>query len=121
MDDDDEKRSRSIPSRTKLGKRAAAIEKFPFLGQPLVLFGGLITIPFWTYNHTPAALIEVMLADLPRVEYIDPDKVTKEDIEEATRKTKAMQERVKSRGLGASLGNRISTDAFMRGKLGGAK
>ena len=100
---------------------AAAVEKFPFLGQPLILFGGLITIPFWTYNHTPSAVIEVMMADLPRVEYINPDKVTKEDIEEATRKSKAAQQRVKAHGLGANLGNRLNTNAFLRGKLGGAK
>lgn len=119
MDDDDEKRSRSIPSRTKLGKRAAIIEKFPFLGQSLSLFGGLVIIPFWVYDHTPIAVMEVMMADLPRVEYIDPDKITKQDLEEAKRKTIALQERVKKNGLGADLSKRLNTNAFIQSKMKG--
>lgn len=79
-----------------------------------------MTIPFWVYDHTPVAVIEVMMADLPRVEYIDPDKITKEDVEEAQRKTKALQSR-KTGGIGANLGNRINTSAFIKSKLGGAK
>lgn len=61
------------------------------------------------------------MADLPRVEYIDPDKVTKEDVEEATRKSKEMQKRVKAHGLGANFGSKINAGAFLRSKLGGAK
>jgi len=61
------------------------------------------------------------MADLPRVEYIDPDKVTKEDVEEATRKSKEMQKRVKAHGLGANFGGKINAGAYLRSKLGGAK
>jgi len=72
-----------------------------------MLFGGLITIPFWVYDHMPAAVIDVMLADLPRVEYFDPDKVTEEDIQKAEEKSKRIAERTKARGLGVKLSNMV--------------
>lgn len=119
MHDDDEKGSRSIPARTKLGKRAAAIEKFPFLGTPLVLLGGLITVPFWGYRTTPLATIDLMLADLPRVEY-GSDKITKADIEEAKERNVLLQERLKKGGgIGACMNKQVSTDYFMQSKLKG--
>lgn len=62
-----------------------------------------------------------MMADLPRVEYVDPDKVTKEDIEEAKKKSMEMQKRVKAHGLGANFGSKINASAYLRGKLGGVK
>ncbi len=63
--------------------------------------------------------MEVMMADLPRVEYIDPDKITKQDLEEAKRKTIALQERVKKNGLGADLSKRLNTNAFIQSKMKG--
>ena len=84
-----------------------------------MLFGGLVIIPFWVYDHTPAAIIDVMLADLPRVEYIDPDKITKQDMEEAKRKSLELQQHVKEHGLGADLSKRINTGAFLRSKKKG--
>lgn len=71
------------------------------------MFGGLITIPFWCYKNTPIAIIDVMLADLPRVEYTDPDKVTQKDIDRAQEKTNKITERVKKHGLGVHLSNQI--------------
>ena len=67
------------------------------------------------------ALIEVMMADLPRVEYIDPDKITKQDLEEAKIKSIELQKRVKEHGLGANLNNVINTNAFFGGKMKGGK
>lgn len=108
MHDDDQERSRSIPARTKLGKRAAAIEKFPCLGTPLIAFCGLLTVPFWIYRQLPLALIDLMLTDLPRVEFGE-EKITKADIEDAKERDKLMQERLKKGGgIGANLKNKVS-------------
>lgn len=119
MHDDDEERSRSIPARTKLGKVASTLEKFPSLGTPLVLFGGLITVPFWGYRNTPLALIDLMLADMPRVEY-GQDKITKRDIEEAKERNKVLQERIsRTGGIGANLNNQVNTSNFFKSKIKG--
>jgi hypothetical protein len=99
MDDDDEERSRGIPSRTGIGKRGSIIEKFPGLGEPLVLFGGLITIPFWGYLITPIAYMEVMMSDLPHIQYNYKKNATKQQEEDAMLITKKMQEEVKSKGI----------------------
>jgi hypothetical protein len=117
MHDDDEERSRSIPARTKLGKRAAAIEKLPFLGTPLILFGGLITVPFWMYRKLPLALIDLMLTDQPRVEFGE-EKITKADIEEAKIREQRMKERIsKGNGIGLSMKNIVSNNSnFLQNK-----
>lgn len=47
------------------------------------------------------------MSDLPRVEYIDPEKVTEEDIKRAEEKSKKISERTKSKGLGVSLSSQI--------------
>jgi hypothetical protein len=99
MDDDDEERSRGIPSRTGIGKRGSIIEKFPSLGEPLVLFGGLITIPFWGYLNTPVAYLDVMMADLPHIQYNYKKNATKQQEEDAMLITKKMQQEVKSNGI----------------------
>jgi hypothetical protein len=103
MDNDDEERSRSIPSRTGIGKRGSIIEKFPGLGQPLVLFGGLITIPYWGYLTTPIALMDVMIADLPHIQYNPKDNMTKQQEDDLMLLTKKEQEKIKKGGL-AELG-----------------
>ena len=99
MDDDDEERSRGIPSRTGIGKRGSIIEKFPSLGEPLVLLGGLITIPFWGYLNTPVAYLDVMMADLPHIQYNYNKNATKQQEEDAMIITKKMQQEVKSKGI----------------------
>ena len=114
MHDDDEDGSRTIPSRTKLGKVASTLEKFPFLGNPLVLFGGLITVPFWGYRNTPLALIDLMLSDMPRVEY-GKEKLTKRDFDETKVRQAKMEERIKKQGgLGINFAKQIDTNTFMQ-------
>lgn len=99
MDDDDQKGSRGIPSRTGIGKKGAIIEKFPSLGNPLVLFGGIITIPFWGYLTTPLALMEVMMADLPHVQYNYKEKWSKQQEEDYLLVSRNMQREIKEKGL----------------------
>lgn len=100
MDDDDEEGSRGIPSRTRIGKQAAIIEKFPSLGNPLVLFGGLITIPFWGYRNLSCAYIDIMLSDMPRIEYRKEKEEWSEDIQRAAyEKTNKMRQEIKQGAL----------------------
>lgn len=85
-----------------------------------MLFGGLITVPFWGYRTIPLATIDVMLADSPRVEYGDGNKITKEDIENARERDNKLKERLKSNGgIGANLSNQVNTNKFIQGKLKG--
>lgn len=68
--DDDEGRSRAIPSRTLIGVKASFGEKHPWALEPLRLFFGLISIPEYIYRYKLSiAKIELMMIDLPRVEY----------------------------------------------------
>jgi hypothetical protein len=99
MDDDDEERSRGIPSRTGIGKRGSIIEKFPALGQPLILLGGIITIPYWGYLNTPIALMDVMIADLPHVMYNYKEKITKEKEENCMIIANEEMKKIKQGGL----------------------
>lgn len=62
-----------------------------------------------------------MMSDQPRVEYIDPDKITKEDLEDAKKRGEAARERVKKRGLGISLGNKGDLKGFVGNTIMGAK
>ena len=116
--DDDDKRSRSIPSRTKLGKRASIIEKYPTLGAPLVLLGGLITMPLWGYRNLSIAYTDIMMADCPRVAYNEP-KVTKKDIDDAKKRTEELRDKTKKNGLGISLKNLVNPKSFVNSKIKG--
>ena len=107
MDSDDGEGSRGIPSRTRIGKKASVIEKFPILGEPLVLFGGLITIPFWGYRSLSIAYTDVMVADLPHVLYNTKERITDEDVQKANELHKQLQERKKN-GVGLGLGSRFN-------------
>ena len=98
MDDDDKEGSRSIPSRTRIGKQAAFLKEFPQYGQPLVLFGGLVTISNWGYRNLPLAVIDIMMSDLPHVEY-RKERITQQDIEDYKVKSNQIRERVKKEGL----------------------
>ena len=104
MDDNDEERSRGIPSRTGLGKRGSTIEKFPALGEPVVLFGGLITIPFWGYRTTPIALMDIMVADLPHVQYNYKKQISKQQEDDLMLIAKNEQDKIKKKGLSAVIG-----------------
>ena len=109
VDNDDEERSRGIPSRTSIGKRGSIIEKFPSLGQPLVLFGGLITIPFWGYLNAPVALLEVMMSDLPHVMYHPNKPLSKEEEENRRIVSRHMNDVIKKEGISA-LGLNLNFD-----------
>lgn len=69
------------------------IEKFPALGTPLVLFGGLVTVPFWGYRKLSIAYTDVMMADLPHVLYNEKERISDDDIEQANELHKQLQER----------------------------
>ena len=64
-----------------------------------MLFGGLITIPFWGYLNTPVAYLDVMMADLPHIQYNYNKNATKQQEEDAMIITKKMQQEVKSKGI----------------------
>ena len=64
-----------------------------------MLLGGLITIPFWGYLNTPVAYLDVMMADLPHIQYNYNKNATKQQEEDAMIITKKMQQEVKSKGI----------------------
>lgn len=63
-------------------------------------------------------MIDLMLADSPRVEF-GKERITQDDIKEARVKDKELQERLKKgKGIGANLKNRISNNsAFLQNKM----
>ena len=77
------------------------------LGEPLVLFGGLITIPFWGYRSLSIAYTDVMVADLPHVLYNTKERIADEDIQKGNELHKQLQERKKN-GVGLGLGSRFN-------------
>lgn len=83
---------------------------------PLVLLGGLITIPFWGYRNLSLAYMDVMMADCPRVAYGE-QKVTKKDIEDAKKRTEELREKTKKNGLGVSLKNLVNSKAYINSKI----
>ena len=66
-----------------------------------MLFGGLLTIPFWGYLNTPVALMEVMISDLPHVMYHPPKGGTKEEEENRLIVMRHQHELIKKGGLSA--------------------
>ena len=97
LDEDDDKGSRAVPSRTSLGSEAAFIEKFPSYG------GYRWGIRNFTYRCLlTLPEIEVMSADTPHTLYKrgamgGGSKPTESDIEEATRLTLEAQKRKEER------------------------
>lgn len=73
----------------------------------MVLFGGLITIPFWCYRSLSIAYTDVMVADLPHVLYNTKERITDEDVQKANELHKKLQERKKN-GVGLGLGSRFN-------------
>ncbi len=63
------------------------------------------------------AMADIMLSDLPRIEY-RKEKLTKSDIDSAIERTKVLQERIKKNGLGVSLKNVVNTNDYIK-KTGG--
>lgn len=72
----------------------------------MVLFGGLITVPFWGYRNTPLAMLEIMMSDLPRVAY-GKEQILEKEVKEAERKMEEMK-KAKRKGLGLNLANAIT-------------
>lgn len=72
----------------------------------MVLFGGLITVPFWGYRNTPLAMLEIMMSDLPRVAY-GKEQILEKEVKEAERKMEEMK-KTKRKGLGLNLANAIT-------------
>ena len=70
------------------------------------------------YRNLPIAYIDLMLTDLPRVEYGE-GRITEEDIREAKIKDQQIQERMKSgKGIGANFKNRVKNNAeFLQNKV----
>lgn len=63
------------------------------------------------------AMADIMLSDLPRIEY-RKEKLTKSDIDSAVERTKVLQEQIKKKGLGVSLKNLVNTNDYIK-KTGG--
>lgn len=63
------------------------------------------------------AMADIMLSDLPRIEY-RKEKLTKSDIDSAVERTKVLQEQIKKKGLGVSLKNLVNTSDYIK-KTGG--
>ena len=81
LENDDKERSRGIPSRTEIGRLSAFGEKHGWALAPLNIF--IFHIPHWGYRNMSNAKIEIMMLDLPRVEYGNTkNKTTKKDIAE---------------------------------------
>lgn len=75
--DYDSEGSRTIPSRTFIGTRAALGKDHAWILEPLILFWGLITIPEFMYRFKGSvAKYELMALDVARVVY---DKDNKEN------------------------------------------
>ena len=58
------------------------------------------------------AMADIMLSDLPRVEY-RKEKITKADIDEAVERTKELQAQISKRGLGISMKNIVKTEDYI--------
>jgi hypothetical protein len=64
-----------------------------------VLLSGLITIPFWGYMTMPIAYMEIMLSDLPHVQYHPKQKFSKEYTDAVVTVQQDMQKKIKEKGL----------------------
>lgn len=112
-DDDDEKGSRSYPSRTSAGAAFANGEKHPELTRPLVLFWGMVNIPNWYMDWVLTnALYELLICDAPIVVYNNDDKTdkgmhTSKEMKELTRKWEAKRKEQEAKGQRISLNDFI--------------
>ena len=85
--DDDEKGSRTYPSRTSAGAAFANGEKHPELTRPLILLWGMINIPNWYMDWVlTCAQYELLMCDAPIVVY------DKADTEQKTHTAKEMED-----------------------------
>ena len=90
-DEDDQDRSRAVPSRTSFGSESAFIKEFPCYGGTRSFLFGLIEVRNWGYRCVlTLPQIELMQSDLPHTLFLHKDKngnksVSKSDIDEAVR------------------------------------
>lgn len=62
-------------------------------------------------------MLDIMMTDLPRVEYGKGDKITAKDIREAEEKNAELAASIKSRhGIGAKLTNLVNTKNYLQSK-----
>jgi len=64
-----------------------------------VLFGGLITIPYWGYRNLSVAMTEIMLSDLPHIKYHNKETYTQEQQQMITDLSRDRQKKIKQNGL----------------------
>ena len=57
-------------------------------------------------------MLDIMMSDLPRVQYGDR-KITSDDMIKANKRTEEIRMRVKSGGLGLSLSNQVDSQKFI--------
>ncbi len=62
------------------------------------------------------ASIDVMLADLPRVEY-GQEKITPADIRKAEERQRELVNRIKTAGIGAKLSNAVNARNYIHSKV----
>ncbi len=62
------------------------------------------------------ASVDVMLADMPRVEY-GQEKITPADIRKAEERQRVLANRVKTSGIGAKLSNAVNTKNYIHSKV----
>lgn len=89
LEEDDEKGSRAIPSRTSLGCESSFIEKYPIFG------GYRFGVRNFDYRwRLTLPQIEVMMSDLPHTLYNMANKKPKiSDVEDAERKMREAYEK----------------------------
>jgi hypothetical protein len=84
-------------------------------------------LPEYAYNETSIAKLEIMIADLPHVEYErhnkgKEEKITQKKIDEAYQKSLEMRDQLKQRGLGLDFGKQINMNHFIaKAKMESAK
>ena len=64
-----------------------------------MLFGGLITIPYWGYRNLSLAMTEIMLSDLPHIKYNNKETYTQEYQQMLTDLSRDRQNKIKKHGL----------------------
>ena len=109
-DDDDEKRSRSYPSRTSWGGAFSLAEKFPFLFERRY---GIAAYDYW-WGYS-SAQIDLMTVDQPLVVYpkdsSTPKKHTKKEMDD-------MYDRWEAKRNGSTMaGKKISLGDYLNNKF----
>lgn len=81
--------------------------------EPLKLFGGIVNIPFWGLRNISCAMADIMISDLPHIEYDTKEHINKEDVDNAISRTKDLQNRTSKKGLGINIKNTVSLSSII--------